>query len=154
MLKRIIGAFLVAMAVVVGVHTVLEPLYHVSEEGQPYSPLWRILNPLMAIAIALGVVLGYQRKRGIDRQGDEAGVTRGYVAANLQFYGFLFVGILFYWNWFNLLMPAWTALGDDTVTLVWILVDAILPLLTGAAGVSLLRAGREAGRPGEAEPSP
>ena len=138
MLKRIIGVFLVATAVAVGVHTVVEPLYHVSEEGQPYSPLWNILDPLMAIAIALGLVVCYQRKREIDRQGGEAGVTRGYVAANLQLYGFLFVGILFYWSWFNLLMPAWTAPGDDTVTLVWILVDAVLPLVTGAAGVSLL----------------
>ena len=142
MLRRIIGAFLVAIAVAVGIHTVAEPLYHVSEKGQPYSPLWSIFDPLMAIAIAFGLILGYQRKREIDGQGDEAGVTRGYVAANLQFYGFLFVGILFYWNWFNLLTPDWTAPGDDTVTLVWILVDAILPLLTGAMGVSLLRRDR------------
>ena len=142
MIQRIIGAFLVAMAVAVAGHTVVEPLYHVSEEGQPYSPFWRILNPLMAAAILLGVILGWQRKRESDRQGDEAGVTREFVAANIQFYGFLFVGILFFWNWFNLHMPAWSAPGDDTVSLVWILVDAILPLLTGAAGVSLLRRGR------------
>ena len=39
-------------------------------------------------------------------------------------------------------MPAFTAPGEDTVTLVWILIDATLPLLLGAMGVFLLRGGR------------
>ncbi len=142
LLKRIIGIYLVATAVAVGVHTVVEPLYHASGPGQPYSPLWNVLNPLMAAAIALALVFGYLRKQEVDGEGGSAGVTREFVAANAHFYGFLFVGILFFWNWFNLLMPAFTALGDDTVTLVWILIDATLPLLLGAMGVSLLRGGR------------
>ncbi len=103
MLKRTIGVFLTAVAAAVAVHTVLEPLYHVS---------------------------------------GEAGVTREYLAANIQLYGLLCVGILFFWSWFNLLMPAFTAPGDDTASLVWILIDATLPLLLGAMGIHLLR-GRE-----------
>ena len=55
------------------------------------------------------------------------------------FYGFLFVGILLSWNWFNLLNPEFTAIGDDTMTLVWVLVDSILPLLSVAMGMFLLR---------------
>ena len=141
-LKRITGTYLIAMAVAVGVHTVVEPLYHASGPGQPYSPLWNVLNPLMAVAIVLALVFGYLRKQEVGREGGGAGVTREFVAANTQFYGFLFVGILFFWNWFNLLMPAFTALGDDTVTLVWILIDATLPLLLGAMGVFLVRGGR------------
>ena len=139
MLKRIVGVFLTAVAAAVAVHTVLEPLYHVSGEGQPYSPVWSILNPLMAVAIVLGLVLGWRRKKEVDGQGGEAGVTREYLAANTLLYGLLCVGILFFWNWFNLLMPAFTAPGDDTVTLVWILIDATLPLLLGAMGIHLLR---------------
>ncbi len=65
--------------------------------------------------------------------------------ANTLFYGFLFVGILFFWNWFNLHSPAFTAIGDDTVSLVWISVDAILPLLTGAMGMHLVRGSRSGG---------
>ena len=137
--KRIAGIFLIAMAAAVAIHTVVEPLYHVSSEGQPYSPFWDILNPLMALAIVLGLVLGYRRKQEADGQGGEAGVTREFLAANTQFFGLLCVGILFFWSWFNLLMPAWTAPGDDTVTLVWILVDATLPLLIGAMGTCLIR---------------
>ena len=139
MLIRIIGAFLIAVAAAVAVHTVIEPLYHVSREGQPYSPLWGILDKLMAVAIVLGLILGYRRKREADGQGGETGVTREFLAANTQFYGLFCVGIMFFWNWFNLLMPAFTAPGDDTVTLVWILIDATLPLLMGATGIHLLR---------------
>ena len=138
-LKRICGLFLVLTAVAVAVHTVVEPLYHVSSEGQPYSPLWDILNPLMAVAIVLGALFGYLRKKAADSEGDSGAVTREFVAANVQFYGFLCVGIMFFWNWFILYSPAFTAIGADTASLVWILIDAALPLLTGAMGVFLLR---------------
>ena len=138
-LKQICGLFLVLMAVAVAVHTVVEPLYHTSSEGQPYSSLWNILNPLMALAIALGVILGYLRKKAADSEGDSGAVTREFVAANVQFYGFLCVGIMFFWNWFILHSPEFTAVGAETASLVWILIDATLPLLTGAMGVFLLR---------------
>lgn len=129
-MKRTIGLFLLAVAAAVAVHTVIEPLYHVLGEGQPYSPVWSILNPLMGVAIVLGLVCARGRRPG----GGEAGVTREFLAANTLLYGLLCVGILYFWNWFNLLMPDWSAPGDDTVTLVRILIDATLPLLLGATG--------------------
>jgi hypothetical protein len=94
----------------------------------------------MALAIALGLIFGYIRKKGVD--GGDA-ITREYLAANTQFYGLLFVGILFFWNYFNLHSDAFTAIGEETVSLVWILIDASLPLLLGAMGISLLRANDE-----------
>lgn len=142
-LKRLSGIFLVLVAIAVAVHTIVEPLYHVSAQGQPYSPLWEILDPLMALAIALGVLFGYRRKKAADREDGSAAVTREFVAANVQFYGFLFVGILFFWNWFILLSPTFTAAGEDTISLVWILIDATLPLLTGAMGMFLLRSSND-----------
>jgi len=142
-LKRLSGIFLVLVAIAVAIHTIVEPLYHVSGQGQPYSPLWEILDPLMALAIALGVLFGYRRKKAADREDGSAAVTREFVAANVQFYGFLFVGILFFWNWFILLSPTFTAAGADTISLVWILIDATLPLLTGAMGMFLLRSSND-----------
>ena len=142
-LKRVCGLFLVLMAVAVAVHTVVEPLYHTSSEGQPYSPLWDILNPLMAVAIVLSLIFGYARKKAVDSEESSTGVTREFVAANVQFYGFLSLGILFFWNWFILHSPDFTAVGEDTATLVWILFDATLPLLTGAMGAFLLRGGND-----------
>lgn len=141
MLKKICGLYLFAVAVLVAVHTVVEPLYHASGPGQPYSPFWTIVNPLTALAIVLGAVFSYTRKAGA---GGET-VTREFLVANTLYYGFLFVGIMFFWNWFNLLSPAFTAIGEDTVSLVWIVVDAGVALLAGATGIHLLRSGAEGG---------
>lgn len=139
MAKKIIGIYLILVAVLVGVHAVVEPLYHVSTEARPYSPAWDILNAMMIVALVLGLVCAYLRKSSADNDG--GGVTREYLTANTLFYGFLFVSILFFWNWFNLRSPAFTAIGDDAVSLVWIVIDALLPLVTGAMGVHLARGG-------------
>lgn len=141
MMNRIGGIYLLAVAVAVAVHTVVEPLYHVSAEGLPYSPLWAILNPLMAVAILLGAAVAWRCKRAVDREGDDAPVSRAFLVSNAMFYGFVFFGIMYLWNWFNLLSPEFTAIEEGTVSLVWIVVDAALPLLWGAAGVALLRDG-------------
>ena len=144
MFKRIVGFALIAMAVVVVVHTVIEPLYHVSSESAPYSPLWEILDPLMVLAVLLGLIFAYARKTRVDSEGADAAVTREFVIANALFYGLLFVGILLLWNWFNLLSPAFTAVGPETVSLVWIAIDASLPVLLGGMGVFLARGGGDA----------
>ena len=139
MLNRVIGGYLLLVALAVAVHTVVEPLYHTSFEGQLYSPLWNLLNPLMAVALVIGLIFGYQRKRAADAEADAQAVTREFLLANILFFGCSFVSILFFWNWFNLMSPGFTAIGSETVSLVWILVDAILPLVVGAMGVHMLR---------------
>ena len=144
MLKRISGVVLVVMAVAVAVQTVVEPLYYTSTEESPYSPVWAVLGWLMFVPLALGVAFGYLRKQDAESGGGGA-ITRELVAANVHFYGGLFFGIIFVWNWFNQLSPGFTAVGNDTVALVWILLDAALPLLWGAMGVFLLRGGGDGG---------
>ena len=138
MLRQIVGVVLIVVGVVVAVHAVVEPLYYVSTEASPDSLIWSIIDPFMALAVVLGVIFGYIRKRGVDLESG-APITREFLAANTLFYGFLFVGILFFWNWFNLLSPAYTAVGPETVSLLWGLINAALPLLSGAMGLSLLR---------------
>lgn len=138
MAKRILGWALIAMAVTVAVHTVIEPLYHVSEPGQPYSPFWETLDPPMVLAWLAGTIFAYLRKRAVDREGGET-VTREYLAANVLFYGFLAVGILLLWSYFNLLNADYAPAGSDAVSTLWMLIDATLPLLLGATGANLLR---------------
>ena len=139
-ISRVCGAVLLVMAVVVAVHTVVEPLYYTSTEESPYSPVWAVLGWVMMLPLALGVWFGHVRKRAAERGGDGA-VTREFVAANVHFYGGLFFGIMFLLNWFAQLMPGFTAIGADTASLSWIILDAGLPLLWGAMGVFLLRGG-------------
>ena len=93
---------------------------------------------LEALAVVLGVICGYIRKRSVAHDG-EAPITRECLAAHALFYGFLFVGILFSWNWFNLLSPEFTAVGTDTSDLVWGFINAALPLLAGTLDLALLR---------------
>ena len=139
MLNRVGGVFLIAIGVLVAVHTVVEPLYHTSETGQPYSQVWEVLNPLMALAILLGLRVSYVRKKA--EVGDA--VTRSFLLANTLFYGLLFVGIMFLWNWFTILSPGYLAAGSDTNSLVWIFIDASLPLLLCATGSAMLTAAGE-----------
>ena len=140
--RRSVGVVLIVIGAVVAVHMVVEPLYHASSEASPYSPIWSIINPFMALAVVLGVIFGYIRKRDVDQEGGRAPISREFLSANTLFYGFLFVGILFFSNWFNLLSPDFTAVGTDTVSLVWAFIDAALPLISGVMGLSLLKCGK------------
>ena len=141
-LTKVVGAVLILIGALVAVHTVIEPLYHASSQASPYSPNWSYINPLMAIAIALGLIFSCMRKQEVDREGGNAPVTRAYLAANTIFYGLLFIGILFFFNWFNLQSPAYNAVGPDAVSVIWAVIDAALPLLLGAQGVTMLRGGK------------
>ena len=142
-LKRISGVVLIVIGVVVAIYTIVEPLLHVSSEEQMYGPLWDILNPLMVLAVVLGAIFSCIRtaREGLAAKGGSGAITREYLAANTLFYGFLFLGILLLWSWFNKLSPEYTPVGEDASTLVWILIDATLPLLSGAMGLFLLRGG-------------
>ena len=143
-LKKIVGIILLIVAVVVAVHTVVEPLYFDSSQSSSgYSEgVWDIINPLSAITVILGLIFGYMRKRDADAA-DEATVTREFLTANTIFFGFLFIGIVFFWNWFNLLSPAFNAVGPDAVSLAWIIIDAGLPLLAGSLGIHLALGGAD-----------
>ena len=136
-LKRIIGVVLILIAAIVAIHTVLEPVYHTSTEDQPWSSNWNWINPLSAISLILGLIFGYIR---MSRAGDGSSVQE-FVAANTLFYGFLFTAILFFWNWFGIsgVGQDFTAVSADTRGLVWILFDALHPLLSGAMGAHLFR---------------
>lgn len=136
-LKRVIGVVLILIAAIVAIHTVIEPVYHTSSDAQPYSSAWDWINWLSAISIILGLIFGYIR---MSRAGDGSSVQE-FVAANTLFYGFLFAAILFFWNWFGISGAGqdFTAVSPDTRGLVWIVFDALHPLLSGALGAHLLR---------------
>ena len=47
---------------------------------------------------------------------------------------------LFFWSWANYRIPGFTGAGADAASMIWGIVDALLPLLCGAMGVALIRA--------------
>ena len=136
-LKRVIGVVLILIAAIVAIHTVIEPVYHTSTEGQPYSSNWNWINWLSAISVIVGLIFGYIRMS----HAGEGSSGQEFIAANALFYGFLFSAILFFWNWFGIqgFAKDFTAVSSDTRGLVWIIFDAIHPLLSGAMGAHLIR---------------
>lgn len=139
-LKKIVGVVLIIIAAIVAIHTVIEPLYHTSTEDDPYnSSVWTYINVLSAVSIVLGIIISYARKSKV---GENASVQE-FIAANTLFYGFMFAAIFFFWNWFGLINPGqdYTPTQSDTGSTVWIIFDAIFPLLNGALGAHLLRSG-------------
>ncbi|MCY3551753.1 MAG: hypothetical protein OXU27_06990 [Candidatus Poribacteria bacterium] len=136
--KRFIGVVLIVIAAIVAIQTIIEPIYHTSTDDSPYSSAWDIINWLSAISIILGLIFGYIRLSGV---GADSSVQE-FIAANTLFYGFIFVAIIFFWNWFGIMEFAsdFTAVSHGTRGLVWILFDAILPPLNIAMGIHLLRA--------------
>ena len=137
-LKKVIGVFLILVAAAVAIHTVIEPLYYESKPNQPYNDgVWYYLNILSAISVVLGMIISYIRKSKVS----ESSSVQEYIAANTLFYGFIFASIFFFWNWFGLSTPGkdYTPTPSETGNMVWIIFDAILPLLNGALGMYLLR---------------
>lgn len=129
-LRRAVGVLLLLTAAIVGIYFVVDQL-----EVLPF--LWAELNYLMTVAIVLGLIFAYLRKRSLEAAGLDRIVTRRYLEANILFYGFLLVAMLFFWNWFDRLI-------DDEPqgihrNIVWIIVDTVGPLLWGALGMFLLR---------------
>ena len=137
-LKRFIGVVLIVIAAIVALQTIIEPLYHTSTADSPYSSVWHYINPLSAISVILGLIFGYIR---MSRVGTDSSVQE-FIAANTLFYGFIFTGIMFFWNWFGIMGAAsdFTAISTDTRGVIWILFDAMLPPLNIALGIHLLRA--------------
>ena len=138
-LKRVIGVVLIVIAVIVAIHTIIEPIYHTSTDDSPHSSAWDYINPLSAISIILGLIFSCIHMSRIS----ESSSVQEFIGANSLFYGFIFVAIIFFWNWFGVsgVGSDFTAVGMDTRSLIWILFDAILPPLNIAMGISLLRTG-------------
>ena len=109
---------------------------------QLYDPLsdgvggviWRILNPLMVLGLAVAIVSSYNRKRNVDNVGEDR-VSREYLEANCAFYlGItLIAGML--WNWIGSEWPV----PENIIAPLWTVIDLIFPLLLFAVGTHWMR---------------
>ena len=140
-ISRVAGVYLIAVAILVGAFAALEPLFHTSTEEFPYSPWWGRINLLTGIAVAVGVVFGYLRKRAVEEGLEGDALTWRRLAANVLFYGLLCVALLYYWNWFSTLNLADYAPGRTVIGYSWKITDVAFPVLAGTLGLSLLRGG-------------
>ena len=141
---RIIGWFFIVVGAAVGITISLEPLLYTSTEAQPYSPLWTVvLDPGVAICIVLGFAFTFFRKHGLDEEGAGGAITWDRLSDNTLFYGFLFIGILFFWdlgaqfNW-DTFSPG----SEGIYGAAWIVIYALFAPLAITLGLRMQGAAR------------
>ena len=125
---RIVAAYLVLLAVVVALNFIATPLYHPGGD-EPFT-VWEVLNWFMAVGIVITIAIAYAGKRTVDS--DNSADIKQYLGASVLFYASAIVFLAFFWNWFSNLSPNNTPDG-----LVWVFVDATMPLVAGVAGCRL-----------------
>ncbi len=133
--KRPIGLYLIAVAVAVAVHFVLDPVIYDWADGET-PPVWLVLDALMVVGLVLAIILSCQAKRAADAM-DTVDV-RQYVRANVTFY--VAAGLLLLTLW-NIVQIDWSAGDQQPDGQVWVLIDTVLPLLFFSLGRRLVREG-------------
>jgi hypothetical protein len=136
-LKRLVGVYLVGLALVVAVYFIINAFLVGSID---VLMVWQIVDIFMLVGLALGLAFNYVHKREAGARADGEAVTRGYMEANVAFYVTAGVGILFLHNWFSLLATGEVSQGDNhTAWVTWAVVDTLLPLVLGFTGCRLWR---------------
>lgn len=139
LVKRIVAAYLILHAAATALFTAIEPLFNdIIANG--YHEIWRILDPMTAAGIVLGIIFAAAGKFAGRADGERPLFSR--LAIDAKFYGFLFVALLFYRNLFGDLTgngPAFPASVDTQ----WAIIYALYPLLAVSLAVTLWR------RPGD-----
>ena len=136
---KLAGASLVGIGTVVAVYFIINSFLADSFE---VISVWRVLNILMVIGLALALMFNYLRKREEDASDSGGTITRRYLEVNVAFFLTAGVTILFLHNWFSLL-----ALGEDSLDgnhqawIIWAAVDVMVPLVLGVTGCRMWQAG-------------
>ena len=134
-LRKPIGMYLVAVAVVVAVFFIISTFL---EDSIDVMQVWLVLDVLMLIALVPALIFNYARKREVDGEDSGGAVTIGYLTANVAFFLTAALMILFLHNWFTLLAQGTDSLdGNHPAWNIWAVVDTMLPLVIGATGCKM-----------------
>ena len=136
-LKKLAGAYLIVVAVVVAVFFIINNVLAESFDFDVVTT-WYVLDVLMLIGLVVALIYNFAAKREATRPGDDEAVTRRYLEVNVLFYSTVVVTILFLHSWLSLL-----ALGSDSLDgnhqawVIWAVVDTLLPITLGITGCHL-----------------
>ena len=86
-----------------------------------------ILDPLMAVAVVLALMVHFLGKQALDAEGTDGSVTREYLESNLIFYATVFLALWVFGSWLGV-PTSWTLM---------------YPLFLVVMGVTSLRLWRE-----------
>ena len=134
-IKRIIGGLLILFSIVIAVQFIAWRLY---DSGD----VWTVVNYISLVAIALAFYFNLERKRKNETSGDGS-VDREYVESNVLYFGTMVLAALFLFNWLNLLVNGAKDVGEEVMhDVVWVVVDVMLIVISGATGGHLLKGSR------------
>ena len=141
-LKKLAGAYLIVVAVVVAVFFVINTVLAESFDFDVLTT-WYVLDVLMLIGLVVALIYNFAAKREAMRPGDDEPVTRRYLEVNVLFYATVAVTILFLHNWISLLaLGADASLGtggdlNHQTWVIWAVVDTFLPITLAITGCHL-----------------
>ncbi len=136
-LKKIAGAYLIGVAVVVAVYFIINTVLAKSFDFD-VETTWYVVDVLMLIGLVIALVYNFAAKRDAKGPDPSEAVTRQYLEVNVLFYSTVAVTILFLHSWLALL-----ALGSDSLDgnhhawVIWAVVDTLLPITLGITGCHL-----------------
>ena len=134
-IKRIIGALLILVSIVIAVQFIAWRLY---DSGA----VWGVVNYISLVSIAVAFYFNLDRKRKNEANGDGS-VDREYIESNVLYFGTMVLAALFLFNWLNVLVNGATEVGEEVMhDVVWVVVDVMLIVLMGATGGYLLKGSR------------
>ena len=131
------GVYLVLVAIAVAVFFIVNPLL---VDSIDVPVVWSVIDILMVIALALGLLFAYLGKQRFDAQQSGDGVSRAYLEANVTFFAVAAVTVLFLHSWFSLLAGGADSLdGNHQAWVIWAVVDTALPIVLGVLGCKFWR---------------
>ncbi len=133
-IRRIIGVVHILVSLVVAVQFIAWRLY---DSGD----VWYVVNYISLVAIVLAFYFNWERKRKHDAS-SETGITQEYIESNVMYYATIILAALFLFNWLNLLVNGASEIGEEVMhDVVWVVVDIMIIVVSGATGGYLLRGG-------------
>ena len=128
MVRRISGAYCIAVAAALAVNLAVSPLYGGTAL---FDQVWAVFDWLMAAGLAVAVVSGVADKVRLGRAGDdEMPYTRRHLDVNVLFHATFVLTLLFLWNWSS----KWVS--QDSA-MMWTVIDAAAVVVLGSTGFRL-----------------
>ena len=118
-LYRALALYMLTIAVAVGVHYIITPLY---DDGSTGFPVWNILNWPMAVGVALAFAFNLFYWLQQAAEGFENLTTIRWLQTNIRFYSSLVLLLWFFNNWFADLLGLDTAVQWTFVNVLFVAV--------------------------------
>lgn len=136
-LKKLAGAYLIVVALVVAVYFIINTVLAESFDFDVVTT-WYVLDVLMLIGLVIALICNFVAKRDPKGPDHTDAVTRQYLEVNVLFYATVVVTILFLHNWLALLTLGSDSLdGNHQAWVIWAVVDTLLPIILGITGCHL-----------------